>query len=103
MEIIVFAERFENGIWKFSDHLCEKDEILALNDSALAKAFDRGNFSGATHIDYLKGAESLFNVFRGGPQRPAAGDTRVFGIKVSEIVIAQYRTFRAHFELKRTA
>jgi hypothetical protein len=52
MEIIVFAERFENGIWKFWDHRCEKDEILALNDSALAKAFDRGNFS-APHISII--------------------------------------------------
>jgi hypothetical protein len=31
MLIIILVERFENGVWKFWDHLCEEDEILALS------------------------------------------------------------------------
>lgn len=33
-------------VWKFSEHVCKDDGILALDDSAIAKAFDRRNLMG---------------------------------------------------------
>ena len=36
---VVFAERFEHGAWKYWEHECDKEEIPALEDSAIAYAF----------------------------------------------------------------
>ena len=80
---VVFAERFEHGAWKYWEHECDKEEIPALEDSATAKAFSRTPSGQPLYIDYLRGAEYLFNVVH-GRSGPADGDTRVFGIRVDK-------------------
>ena len=102
-ELIILAERFENGDWNYYEHACDEEEAKAVWDSAIAKAFDRGSFNGPSYIDYLRGAEYLFNVFYGDPDNPISGDTKVFGIQVNEIMIARYVELRTHFVNKRVA
>jgi hypothetical protein len=89
---VVFAERFEHGAWKYWEHECDKEEIPALEDSATAKAFSRTPSSRPLYIDYLRGAEYLFNVVY-GRSGPAEGDTRVFGIRADRILIAECERF----------
>ncbi|HZL53564.1 MAG TPA: hypothetical protein VFC37_21725 [Terracidiphilus sp.] len=89
---VVFAERFEHGAWKYWEHECDKEEIPALEDSATAKAFSRTPSSQPLYIDYFRGAEYLFNVVH-GRSGPAEGDTRVFGIRVDKILIAECERF----------
>jgi hypothetical protein len=101
-QFVVFAERFELGMWKFWEHECDEEETLALHDSARAKAFDRVPFSEPLYIDYFRGAEYLFNVVR-GRSRPADGNTRVFGIRVNKIVIADCEIFTRYSKLEKIA
>ena len=89
MRLVVFAKRFEHGAWKYWEHECDKEDILALEDSANAYAFSRTPSGQALYINYLRGTEYLFNVVR-GRSGPAEGDTRVFGIRVDKILIAEY-------------
>ena len=102
-EFVVFAERFEEGVWRSWEHTCDENEVLALEDSAKVKAVDRGNFGDPGYVDYLKGAEYVFNVARGPSHNPREGDTRIFGIAIGEIVIAHFESLRQHFELKKIA
>lgn len=102
-KFVVFAERFEKGVWVDWEHTCDEDEALALEDTAKVKAVDRGNFGDPLYVDYLKGAVYVFNVARGPAHNPREGDTRVFGIAIDEIVIAHFERLRQHFELKKIA
>jgi hypothetical protein len=99
---VVFAERFEHGAWKYWEHECDKEEIPALEDSATAKAFSRTPSGQPLYIDYLRGAEYLFHVVY-GRSGPAEGDTRVFGIRVDKILIAECERFTQYLELKKIA
>jgi hypothetical protein len=99
---IVFAERFEHGAWKYWEHECDKEEIPALEDSAAAYAFSRSPSGEPLYIDYLRGAEYLFNVVY-GRSGPAEEDTRVFGIRVDRILIAECETFTQYLEFKMIA
>jgi hypothetical protein len=99
---VVFAERFEHGAWKYWEHECDKEEIPALEDSATAYAFSRTPSSQPLYIDYLRGAEYLFNVVH-GRSGPAEGDTRVFGIRVDKILIAECERFTQYLGLKKIA
>ncbi len=99
---VVFAERFEHGAWRYWEHECDKEDITALEDSATAYACNRTFSSEPLYIDYLRGAEYLFNVAC-GRSGPAEGDTRVFGIRVDKILIAECETFIRYLELKKIA
>jgi hypothetical protein len=90
--------RFESGVWRYSEHACNADDFSAVEDSAFAKAFDRGSAE-PLYIDYLRGAEYIFNVVR-GHRGPAERDTRVFGIRVDKLVIAECDTFEHYSQLK---
>ncbi len=101
---MVFAERFESGVWKDWEHTCDEGEIEAVEDSARAKAFDRGNFNGEmVYIDYLKGAEYVFDVARGERSSPVEGDMKVYGVTVDDIVIAKFERLKHHFEMQKIA
>ena len=50
----------------------------------------------------FKRAEYLFNVVH-GRSGPAEGDTRVFGIRVDKILIAECERFTHYLELKKIA
>jgi hypothetical protein len=97
---VVLAERFEYGAWKYWEHECDKEDIPALEDSATAYAFSRTPLSQPLYIDYFRGAEYLFNV-RYGRSGPAEGDTRVFGIRVDKILIAEFERFYAIFNAQK--
>jgi hypothetical protein len=99
---VVFAERFEHGAWKYWEHECDKEEIPALEDSATAYALSRMPSGQPLYIDYFRGAEYLFNVVY-GRSGSAEGDTRVFGIRVDEILIAECERFTQYLGLKKTA
>ena len=103
MRTIVFAERFESGVWTEWEHRCSEEEAAAVEASAKSKALDRASTNGVLFIDYLMAAECAFNVSRGGIRLPAEGDARVFGIVVGEMVFAKYERLKSHFELMTVA
>jgi hypothetical protein len=97
MRIIVFASRFQGGVWTDWEHACDESEIAAVVDSAQAKALDRLFSRTKIYADYLQGARYIFDVARGLPENPAEGDTRVYGISVDEIVLGQREKLEHHF------
>jgi len=99
VRMIVFAERFESGVWTEWEHRCSEEEAAAVEASAKSKALDRASTNGVFFIDYLMAAECAFNVSRGGLRIPAEGDARVFGIAVGEMVFAKYERLKSHLEL----
>ncbi len=104
MKIIIFAERFENGAWRDWERTCDDSEIAGVVDSARAKAFDRGSKTGEPiYLDYLHGAEYIFDAARGKRSSPAEEDLNVFGVAVDDIVIAEYERLKHYFELKKIA
>jgi hypothetical protein len=104
LRIVIFAERFESGAWIDWEHTCDETEVAGVQDSAQALAGDWSRSAGLpVFLDYLKGAEYIFDVARGRRSAPAEGDVKVFGVAVDEIVIARYERLKHHFELKRIA
>lgn len=87
MQITVFAIRFKDGAWKEYQHICSPVEGEAVLESAKAKAFERYRYQTPQYADYLAGASYIFNVARGAEDRPAEGDTVVFGVQVDEVVV----------------
>jgi hypothetical protein len=77
MGIMVFAIRYEYGAWKEYVHDCTNEEIEAVVDSAMAKAFERFRSGTPDHTDFLAGIRYMFNVSRGTADKPAEGDMRV--------------------------
>jgi hypothetical protein len=53
MEMMVFAIRYEDGAWKEYVHDCTNEEIEAIVDSAMAKAFERFRSGTPDHTDFL--------------------------------------------------
>jgi hypothetical protein len=104
MKIVIFAERFENGACTDSEHTRDDAEVVGVQDSAQAIA---GNWSRSAGLpillDYLKGAEYIFDVARGGRSHPAEGDVKVFGVALDQIVITKFERLKHHFEMKRIA
>jgi hypothetical protein len=84
MEMMVFAIRYEYGAWKEYLHTCTNEEIEAIVDSAMAKAFERFRSGTPDHNDFLAGARYMFNVSRGTADRPAEGDIRVLDFQSEE-------------------
>ena len=103
MLITIFAARFEGGVWKNWEHACTFAETEAVIDSANAKALEHGRIREPAFIDYLEGARYVFDVAFGTKNRPRAGDTRVFGVLVGSMVIAEYQELQRHIALKLTA
>ena len=99
MKIIVLAERFEAGVWRDWEHICDEENLDAVIDSASAKARDRLH-SKPTYIDYLKGAAYIFDVARGPREDPRDGDIQVYGVIVDEMVIGTREKVQRHFLLK---
>jgi hypothetical protein len=87
MEIIVLAKKFRNGNWQVWEHLCSEEEVDAVKDSAREKALDRMTFEPPIPVDYLWGAQYIFDVARGESDNPRDGDTRVHGVSVDGVLI----------------
>ena len=87
MEIAVLAIRFVDGSWKEYQHFCSREEVDAVLNSAAAKAFEKFRYSAPQYADYLAGAGYVFNVKRGADDRPAEGDTLVYGVQVDGNVV----------------
>lgn len=103
MFISVFALRFEGGVWKDWEHACTFAETEAVSDSANAKALEHGRIREPLFIDYLEGARYIFDVAFGTINSPRDGDTKVYGVLVGGMVIAEYQELQRHFALKLTA
>jgi len=52
--------------------------------------------------DYLEGARYIFDVAFGSLDNPREGDTRVYGVLVGDMVIAEYQKLQRYFALKLT-
>lgn len=100
MGITIFALRFEGGSWKDWEHICDKEELDAVEDSASATAFDNGRPGKPTYVDFLEGARYIFDVAFGPRENPHEGDTEVFGVLVDRIVIGQFEQMQRHFAHK---
>ncbi len=96
MEIIVFAERFEHGMWGVWEHKCSEEELAAVEDSARAKAQNRLSFGPPLPADYLEGARYIFDVAFGPKDNPRDGDTRVNGVCVDGVVVGVLRKISRH-------
>ena len=103
MLITIFATRFHGGVWKNWEHACTFTETEAVIDSAKAKALENGRVKEPGFTDYLDGARYVFDVAFGTKNRPREGDTRVFGVLVGGMVIAEYQELQRHIALKLTA
>jgi hypothetical protein len=105
MQITIFAVRFEGGVWKDWEHTCTSAETEAVIDSANAKAIEHGRIREPMFIDidYLEGARYIFDVAFGAKNSPRDGDTKVYGVLVGCMVIAEYQELQRHFSLKLTA
>lgn len=79
VRIIILAECFEKGAWRYWEHQCDWDEIPAFEDSAFANARNRGSFAAPTSVDYLRGAEYLFNTLS-DPREPRSTETFEFSV-----------------------
>ena len=84
MQINVFAIRYSDGTWQEYQHLCSPEETNAIIASAEHRADERFKYRIAHDSDYLTGASNVFNVARGRDDRPAEGDTVVFGVQVDD-------------------
>ena len=102
MLITIFAMRFEGGVWKDWEHACTFAETEAVIDSANAKALEHGRTREPLFVDYLEGARYIFDVAYGSSHSLREGDTKVYGVQVGEMVIAQYEELQRHFALKLT-
>lgn len=100
MQITVLAIRFKGGAWKCWEHACTFAETEAVSDSASAKAHDHGRTGEAMFVDYLEGARYIFDVAYGTMEHPRAGDTKVYGVVVGGMVIADYQELQLYFALK---
>ena len=103
MLITIFAVRFEDGVWRDWEHACSFAETEAVFDSAKAKALEHGGIREPVFVDYLEGARYIFDVAYGTMNSPRDGDTKVYGVLVGGLVIAQYEELQHHFALKLTA
>ena len=103
MQITIFATRFEVGVWKDWEHVCSSAETEAVIDSANAEAIEHGRIREPELIDYLEGARYIFDVAFGTKNNPLDGDTKVYGVLVGSMVIANYQELQRHIALKLTA
>ena len=103
MLITIFATRFEGGVWKDWEHACTFAETEAVIDSANAKALEHGRTREPVFIDYLEGARCIFDAAFGTKSSPRDGDTKVYGVLVGGIVIAEYEELQRHIALRLTA
>ena len=84
MQINVFAIRYSGGSWQEYQHVCSAEEARAIIDSGRGKADDRFRYRVAQDNEFLARASDIFNVARGQDDRPAEGDTVVFGVQVAD-------------------
>ena len=103
MLITIFAIRFEGGVWKDWEHACTFSETESVIDSANAKAFEQGRIREPVFVDYLEAARYIFDVAFGTKNSPRDGDTKVYGVLVGDMVIAEYRELQRHIALKLSA
>jgi hypothetical protein len=103
VRIVILAERFEKGAWRYWEHECDRDEIRAFEDFAFTNGLKRGSFAATTSVDYLRGGEYLFNTMSDPREPPIEGDIRVFGAQVNRIVIARHDELRLYYQASRMA
>lgn len=103
VRMIVLAERFENGAWRYWEHECDRDDIRAFEEFAFTNALNRIGFAAPTSVDYLREAEFAFNTLSDPRETPIEGDIRVFGVKVNRIVIARHDELRRYHQVSRMA
>lgn len=93
MEIIVFTKVFGEGTWKNVEHKCTDGEIESVIDSAQAKATESRHFGAPVPLHYLQATHYMFDVARGSPEKPADGDTLVYGVAIDGILIGALMEF----------
>ena len=96
--IVVYGLRFKQGNWTDWEHTCSIEEINGVLDSAKAKAFDYGRQGRPAYVDFLEGSKYMFNVAYGPRDNPAEGDTMVYGVRVDNMVLGDWRALKSHFE-----
>jgi hypothetical protein len=101
LTVVVFGKRIDRGEWRPWERICMSEDMDGVLDSAIAKSLDRGRYGQPSYEDYLDGARYIFNIAYGSRERPANGDTRVFGILMNDIVIGEFEEMERCF--KRSA
>ncbi len=98
MKIIVFAEKFTNGVWDVWEHTCSSKEAQGVIDSARSVAKGHTPNGRLAHEDLLEGARRVFNVSRGGPENPQDGDIQLYCVCVDQTVIGVCEKIRQYSE-----
>jgi len=83
MQINVYAIRYSGGSWQEYEHRCSPEEANAVLASA-GKEREPFKYRIPQDGDFLAGASNVFNVSRGQDDKPAEGDTVVFGVQVDD-------------------
>lgn len=92
------CERAEFG--RIGNTLATFEASEAVSDSANVKAFDHGGIREPVFVDYLEGARYIFDVACGTMKNPREGHTKVYGVLVGDMVIANYQELQRYFAFK---
>ncbi len=95
--IVVYGLLFKQGNWTNWEHTCSIEEMDGVLDSAKAKAFEHGHQGRLTYADFLEGSKYIFNVAYGPRENPVDGDTMVYGVRVDNMVLGDWRALKEHF------
>ena len=101
--IVVYGLRFRQGNWTDWEHSCSIEEMDGVLDSAKAKAFDHGRQGRLVYLDFLEGSKYIFNVAYGPRDNPVDGDTMVYGVRVDNMVLGDWRALKEHFSNPRNS
>ena len=96
MEMVVFAEQFNNGNWGAWKHVCSPEEGAAILDCALARARVRSSRGRPNHDDFLQAARGMLNSAQDPALNPEDGDIRVYCVCVDKIVIGEFEKIRQY-------
>ena len=98
MKIIVFAEKFANGVWDVWEHTCSSKEAQGLLDSARSIAKSHASNGRLAHEDFIGAARKMFDVARGTPTNPQDGDIQIYCVCVDQTVIGVCEKIRQYSE-----
>jgi hypothetical protein len=96
LEIVIFAERFNNGAWDVLKHICSPDEGLAVVEAARLRAKLRSPSGRLIHDDILEAAGGIFNVAHDPTANSQDGDLRVYCVCLDKLVIGAFEKIRHH-------
>jgi hypothetical protein len=98
MICIVFALKYELGIWHSFEHECTDDELNEVTDALRTLAADHGRADAPSYVDCLRGIRYVFDVARGSREKPIDGDIFVFGASVDGLLVGEYEEVKRHFK-----